>query len=123
MLGLRTGLSHTSELISGPGMRNLLTEARKAYDYIVVDLPPLGPVIDTKAFAPLADGFVLIAEWGETPRALLRAMLQAEPQVGSRLLGAILNKTASRSWRAMAGSAAASTISTAMWPTTSTSPN
>jgi polysaccharide biosynthesis transport protein len=89
----RTGLSHTSELISGPGMRNLLTEARKAYDYIVVDLPPLGPVIDTKAFAPLADGFVLIAEWGETPRALVRATLQGEPQVSSRLLGAILNKT------------------------------
>jgi polysaccharide biosynthesis transport protein len=90
---VRPGLSHTSELISGPGMRNLLAEARKSYDYIIVDLPPLGPVIDTKAFAPLADGFVLIAEWGETPRALVRAMLQGEPQISGRLLGMILNKT------------------------------
>src|SRR6185436_19219137 len=90
---MRSGLSHTSELLSGPGMRNLMAEARKAYDYIIVDLPPLGPVIDTMAFAPLADGFVLIAEWGETPRALVRAALSSEPQVAGRLLGTILNKT------------------------------
>jgi succinoglycan biosynthesis transport protein ExoP len=60
----RGHLSHTSELISGPGMRDLIAEARKSFDYIVVDLPPLGPVVDVKAFAPLADGLVLVAEWG-----------------------------------------------------------
>lgn len=90
---VRRRLSHTSELISGPGMRSLLAEARKAYDYIVVDLPPLGPVIDAKAFAPLADGLVLVAEWGKTPRALVRATFQAEPQLAGKLLGIILNKT------------------------------
>jgi succinoglycan biosynthesis transport protein ExoP len=89
----RGRLSHTSELLSGPGMRGLLAEARKSHDFIVVDLPPLGPVVDTKAFAPLADGFVMIAEWGKTPRTLVRATLQAEPQVAGKLLGLILNKT------------------------------
>ena len=90
---VRGRLSHTSELISGPGMRNLIAEARRAYDYIIVDLPPLGPVIDAKAFAPLADGFILVTEWGATPRALVRATLQAEPQICAKLLGIILNKT------------------------------
>lgn len=90
---VRGRLSHTSELISGPGMRNLIAEARRAYDYIVVDLPPLGPVVDAKAFAPLADGFILVTEWGSTPRALVRATLQAEPQVSAKLLGIVLNKT------------------------------
>ncbi len=90
---VRGRLSHTSELISGPGMRNIIAEASKAYDYIVVDLPPLGPVVDAKAFAPLADAFVLVAEWGVTPRALVRATLEAEPQLASRLIGVILNKT------------------------------
>ncbi|WP_274631346.1 polysaccharide biosynthesis tyrosine autokinase [Arvimicrobium flavum] len=89
---LRGRLSHTSELISGPGMRDLIEEARTAYDYIIVDLPPLGPVVDAKAFAPLADGFVLVAEWGQTPRALVRATLQAEPELAAKVLGIMLNK-------------------------------
>jgi succinoglycan biosynthesis transport protein ExoP len=90
---VRGRLSHTSELLSGPGMRALIEDARSAYDYIIVDLPPLGPVVDAKAFEPLADGFVLVAEWGATPRALVRATLQAEPQVAAKVLGLVLNKT------------------------------
>ena len=90
---VRGRLSHTSELLSGPGMRDLIEDARTAYDYIIIDLPPLGPVVDAKAFAPLADGFVMVAEWGATPRALVRATLQAEPQVAAKVLGIILNKT------------------------------
>lgn len=90
---IRGRLSHTSELLSGPGMRALIEEARTVYDYIVVDLPPLGPVVDAKAFAPQADGFVMVAEWGATPRALVRATLHAEPQITAKLLGVVLNKT------------------------------
>jgi succinoglycan biosynthesis transport protein ExoP len=78
---VRGRLSHTSELISGPGMRDLIEAARQSFDYIIVDLPPLGPVVDAKAFAPLADGFVMVTEWGATPRALVRSALQAEPQI------------------------------------------
>jgi succinoglycan biosynthesis transport protein ExoP len=90
---IRGRLAHTSELISGPGMRDLVEAARQSFDYIVVDLPPLGPVVDAKAFAPLADGFVLVAEWGATPRALVRAALQAEPVIAAKTLGLVLNKT------------------------------
>lgn len=90
---VRGRLSHTSELLSSPGMRDLIEDARNSYDYIIVDLPPLGPVVDAKAFAPLADGFVLVCEWGATPRALVRATLQAEPHIAGKTLGVILNKT------------------------------
>ena len=74
-------------------MRDLLADARKSFDYIVVDLPPLGPVIDVKAFAPLADGLVLVTAWGATPRALVRSILNAEPLVAAKILGIVLNKT------------------------------
>lgn len=90
---IRGRLSHASELISGPGMQRLIEDARKSFDYIIVDLPPIGPVVDAKAFAPLADGFVMVSEWGATPRALVRSLLQAEPQIASKVLGLILNKT------------------------------
>ncbi|MDK4740209.1 polysaccharide biosynthesis tyrosine autokinase (plasmid) [Rhizobium sp. CB3060] len=90
---LRDHLLHTSELLSSQGMLNLMESARKMFDYIVVDLAPLGPVIDAKAFAPQVDAFLFVAEWGATPTNLVRDLLEQEPQINSRVLGVILNKT------------------------------
>ena len=90
---VRGYLSHTSALLSGPGIRQLLEEAKKSFDYIIVDLPPLGPVVDAKAFEPLADGFFVVAEWGVTPRALVRSTLKTETGIAHKVLGVILNKT------------------------------
>jgi succinoglycan biosynthesis transport protein ExoP len=89
---LHRNLRHTSEILSSPGMKKLLDEARTVFDYIVIDLPPLGPVVDAKAFAPMADGFVMVAEWGVTPRALVKSVLQAEAEIAPKILGLVLNK-------------------------------
>ncbi|MCA0000450.1 MULTISPECIES: polysaccharide biosynthesis tyrosine autokinase [unclassified Mesorhizobium] len=89
---LRGNFSHTSELLSSAGMRRFIDNAKETFEYIVVDLPPLGPVVDAKAFAPLVDGFVLVTEWGRTPRAMVRSMLESEPYVANKIVGAVLNK-------------------------------
>ena len=39
---------------------------REAYDYIIVDLSPLAPVVDVRAMTHLIDSFVFVAEWGRT---------------------------------------------------------
>ena len=94
ILPVREGkVAHTSELISSKGMKRIIEGAREKFDVIVVDLPPLAPVVDAKAFARLADGFLFVAEWGATPRLLVRSVLQAEPQLAGKMLGVILNKT------------------------------
>jgi succinoglycan biosynthesis transport protein ExoP len=90
---LRDHLLHTSELLSSPGMLNLMEAARKMFDYVVVDLAPLAPVIDAKAFAPQVDAFIFVAEWGATPTSMVKDLLEQEPQVNSKILGVILNKT------------------------------
>ncbi|WP_028034193.1 polysaccharide biosynthesis tyrosine autokinase [Chelativorans sp. J32] len=89
---VRARFSHTSELLSSAGMDSFLQEARNSFDYIIVDLPPLGPVIDAKAFAPQADGLLVVVEWGRTPRALVRSVLGSESVVTERILGVVLNK-------------------------------
>ncbi|WP_192179383.1 polysaccharide biosynthesis tyrosine autokinase [Mesorhizobium amorphae] len=89
---LRGQFSHTSELLSSAGMRRFIENAKETFEYVVVDLPPLGPVVDAKAFAPLADGFVLVTEWGRTPRAVVRSLLESEPYVANKIVGAVLNK-------------------------------
>ncbi|MVA36261.1 polysaccharide biosynthesis tyrosine autokinase [Agrobacterium vitis] len=86
-------LAHTNELIASPGMNALLENVRQSFDYIIVDLAPLGPVVDAKAFAPLADGFVFVVEWGKTPKKLVSDLLEAEPHISNNVLGVLLNKT------------------------------
>lgn len=88
---VRGRFSHTSELLSSPGMRQLLEQARQSFEYVIVDLPPLGPVVDAKAFEPLADAFVMVAEWGRTPRAMVRSALSSEPRIAGKVLGVMLN--------------------------------
>ncbi|HMF67748.1 MAG TPA: polysaccharide biosynthesis tyrosine autokinase [Phyllobacterium sp.] len=89
---LHRNLRHTSEILSSPGMKKLLDEARGIFEYIIIDLPPLGPVVDAKAFAQFADGFVMVAEWGVTPRALVKTILQSETEIAPKVLGMVLNK-------------------------------
>ncbi|MFK3967203.1 polysaccharide biosynthesis tyrosine autokinase [Ensifer adhaerens] len=81
------------ELLASPAMAELIDNARKSFDYVVVDLAALAPVVDAKAFAPLADGFLFVAEWGRTPSRLVRDLLHSEPQINAKILGVILNKT------------------------------
>jgi succinoglycan biosynthesis transport protein ExoP len=89
---LRGQFSHTSELLGSAGMRRFIDNAKETFEYIIVDLPPLGPVVDAKAFAPLVDGFVLVTEWGRTPRNMVRSMLESEPYIANKVIGAVLNK-------------------------------
>jgi succinoglycan biosynthesis transport protein ExoP len=84
---------HANELVSSPAMQRLIEEARQAFDYVVVDLAPLGPVVDAKAFEPLADGFLFVVEWGKTPVNLVRDLLAAETRIEAKVLGVVLNKT------------------------------
>ncbi|GLS39145.1 chain-length determining protein [Mesorhizobium tianshanense] len=88
----RGHFSHTSELLSSAGMRRFIDNAKETFEYIIVDLPPLGPVVDAKAFAPLVDGFVLVTEWGRTPRAMVQSILSSETYIANKIVGVVLNK-------------------------------
>ena len=86
-------MNHPGEVLSSPGMRALLTEAGKDFDYIIVDLPPLGPVTDVRAATPLFDGFILVIEWGRTARLLVRTILKYPDELlYSKCIGVIFNK-------------------------------
>ena len=84
--------TNSSELLSSAAMRGLLARLGESHDYIVVDLPPIGPVIDVRAAADLIDAFVLVVEWGVTPRSLVRSTLELEAEVTEKCLGVVLNK-------------------------------
>lgn len=63
------------EMLSSPRVGMLFDEARRDYDYVVVDAPPVVPVSDTRVIARWIDGFVVVVAAHQTPRGLLAETL------------------------------------------------
>jgi polysaccharide biosynthesis transport protein len=84
--------SNSSDILNSPAMKEMLRAAKNDYDYVLVDLPPILPVVDVKAVAHLFDAFVLVVEWGSTSTDEIVKAVGASSIVSERLLGAVLNK-------------------------------
>ena len=89
----RGPLLHTSEILSAESMLKLFDRLRSTYDYIVVDLPPLTPLVDVRATTPLIDCFVLVVEWGQTKIDVVQHALHTAPNIYECMIGTVLNKT------------------------------
>ena len=89
----RAPLFHTSEMLGAEQTRTLFGELRATYDYVIVDLPPLVPIVDARVITPLIDQFILVVEWGRTTTDVVRHALRAAPDVYEALAGTVLNKT------------------------------
>jgi succinoglycan biosynthesis transport protein ExoP len=83
---------HSSEVIASAAMRALLADAAARFDYVIVDLPPLGPVVDVRAASSQFDAFVFIVEWGRTPRILVQTLLAADEALREKCVGVLYNK-------------------------------
>jgi succinoglycan biosynthesis transport protein ExoP len=89
---IKKRVQHSSEILSSPGMRNVLAEAGKAFDYIIVDVPPLGPVVDVRAAGSMFDAFLLVVEWGRTPRIMVQNILASDNTLFEKSVGVLFNK-------------------------------
>lgn len=89
---LRQGVSHTSEILASSAMQKLLTNASEHFDYIIIDLPPLAPVVDVRAFANQVDAFLMVVEWGKTTRQTVYTTITNDPRLKEKCLGVVLNK-------------------------------
>jgi non-specific protein-tyrosine kinase len=79
-----------SELLGSQHMAALLAEARTMFDVVLIDSPPLLPVTDAAALAPLTDGAVLVVRYGSTQIEQVETAVGALHAVSARVLGAVL---------------------------------
>ncbi len=62
------------------------------YDYVIVDTPPLGSVIDAAIVGAICDGTVIVVESGAISYKFVQNVKEQLNKVGCRILGCVLNK-------------------------------
>ncbi len=91
-VGADAKLHHTNEILGSKQMHQLIAAIREKFDYVVLDLPPLTPVVDTRTTTGFIDSYVCVVEWGKTKIDVVEHSLSEAREVHDRLLGVILNK-------------------------------
>ena len=81
-----------SELLASKRMGQFLAAVRDQFDYVIVDAPPLGMVVDAAAVAPFCDGSVLLIETGRIPYRMAQNVVEKLKNTGCPILGTVLNK-------------------------------
>ncbi len=79
-----------AELLSGPRFGHLLDDARKMFDYIIIDAPPLGVFTDANLLINRADAAVLVLRAAKTRYSVVDRLLEQLPR--ERMLGVVLNR-------------------------------
>ena len=81
-----------SELLGNQKFQRLLEWARSEYQYVMIDCPPIGSVIDATVVARQCDGAVYVIESEATSWRLAQRGKEQLEKTGCKILGAVLNK-------------------------------
>lgn len=81
------------ELLSSPKFKEYVERLSKFYDYIIIDTPPLGPVIDAAVISSFCDGALLVISPGKTHYYQAVSAKEQLSKSGCRILGAVINET------------------------------
>jgi protein-tyrosine kinase len=77
------------EVLKSSRAAELMAEARRKYDYVIVDTPPLVAVPDSRVIGKYVDGFLIVVAAHRTPRRLLEEALSlVEP---AKIVGLVFN--------------------------------
>lgn len=89
LLTCGTSIKNSSELVDSPRLKELLERFRTEFDYIIVDTPPIFPLMDMNILSKLADGIILVVRAGITPKKIVLNAVQSIS--GGRFIGVVLN--------------------------------
>jgi succinoglycan biosynthesis transport protein ExoP len=90
---VQTAPLFASEALGSETLKRLIDRLRESFDFVIVDLPPLVPIVDARAAAHLVDCMILVIEWGRTGIDVVRHALDTAPDLHQAIIGAALNKT------------------------------
>jgi capsular exopolysaccharide synthesis family protein len=77
-------------LLMGREMQNVITQALRHYDLIVIDAPPVMAVSDALVLARYADASLLMVRWNKTSRKLVQDAIKRLRVSGVKVSGAVM---------------------------------
>jgi len=80
-----------SELLNSKRVAMLFSSLKRVYDYVVVDMPPIGSISDVAAVSRSTDGMLVVIREQYCPRKLLQICVEQLQYAGARILGFVLN--------------------------------
>ena len=81
-----------AELLGSQYFKDMITALRKVYDYIIIDTPPLGSVIDCAVLAENCDGSIMVIESEAISYRFAQEVKDQLAKSGCPILGVVLNK-------------------------------
>ena len=91
------------DVLGSERMKALISHLRETFDYVVLDTPPVGPVVDPVIVANLADKTIFVVQWASTPRELVETSIQ-QVSTHKRVAGVVFNSVNKIAPRNMAAS-------------------
>ncbi|CIS10369.1 capsular polysaccharide biosynthesis protein Cps4D [Streptococcus pneumoniae] len=79
-------------LLQSKNFNDMIETLRKYFDYIIVDTPPIGIVIDAAIITQKCDASILVTATGEVNKRDVQKAKQQLEQTGKLFLGIVLNK-------------------------------
>lgn len=80
-----------SELLGNDKFAELVKTVRERYDYVIIDTPPLGSIIDSAIVASLCDGVIMVIRSGQVSYKFARTVVEQLEKSKCRILGTVLN--------------------------------
>ena len=84
-------VSNPLPLLVSPRFDTLLANLAQQVDYVIVDAPPLGAVIDAAEISKSCDGALIVVNHNSVRRQELLSVKEQLEQAGSPILGTVLN--------------------------------
>lgn len=85
-----------TSLLDSDQFQKFIDKVREDYDYVIINAPPLGVVIDAAIIGKYCDGAVLVIEQGVIKRKVVQDVIKQLKRGKVRILGAVLNKVDER---------------------------
>lgn len=84
-------LNDPPPVLACPKLAQALDVLASRFDYVILDTPPLTPVIDSRLIANISTGIIFVVKWGDTPHEVVSQNLRHLVGTKARVLGVALN--------------------------------
>ena len=83
--------ANPAELLSSSALKSFVEEQKSQYDYVIIDTPPLGVVVDAALVANVCDSAILVIAEGKIKGDLAVGVKNQLEKSGVHIIGAVLN--------------------------------